>query len=77
MGLASLTVMALASVIVTVTLNLLSGWTIDSICPGTDAFCDGVFWTVAVDYLPGWLFVAQLLVVLALTMPIAVVRVNI
>ena len=76
MGLASLTVMALASVIVTVSLNLIGGWTLDSICPGTAAFCDGVFWTFAVDYLPGWLFIAQILVVLALASPVAVARVG-
>ena len=74
MGLASLTVLGLASIAVTATLNVLGGWTLDDICPGSDTFCNGVFWTAAVDYLPGWLFVAQILVVLALTTPIAVVR---
>ena len=74
MGLASLTVMGLATVIVTATLNLIGGWTLESMCPGTAAFCGGVYWTHVVDYLPAWLFIAQLLVVLALASPFALFR---
>ena len=75
MGLASLTVLGLSTVIVTATLNLVGGWTLSSsMCPGSDAFCDGVYWSHVVDYLPAWLFIAQLLVVLALASPFALFR---
>ena len=76
MGVASLTVLGMASVLVTVTLNLTAGWTIDAICPGSKTFCDGVFWQAAVDYLPAWLFIAQVMVVIALASPVAIFRVD-
>ena len=76
MGLVSLTVMGLATVIVTATLNVVGGWTLQGMCPGSAQFCDGVYWTFLVDYLPAWLFIAQILVVFALSMPFAAIRVN-
>ena len=74
MGLVSLTVLGLASVIVTVTLNLIGGWTLAAMCPGAETFCGSAYWTHVVDYLPAWLFIAQILVVLALASPFALFR---
>ena len=76
MGLASVAVFAVGSLMVTLSLNLILGWNLDATCPGTDEFCNGVYWNVVVDYLPTWLFVGQILVVLALASPFAVVRVG-
>ena len=75
MGLASLTVMGLGAILVSLTLNLATGWDVEAVCPGSEAFCDGVWWTAAVDYLPTLLFLGQILVVIALTSPFALVRV--
>ena len=47
---------------------------LDASCPGSDAFCDGVYWTTAVEYLPVGLYIGQILVVFALASPYALVR---
>ena len=76
MGLASMTVLGIGSLMVTLSLNLISGWSLDSSCPGTDAFCNSAYWRIVVDYLPTWLYIGQIMVVLALASPFALVRVG-
>ena len=75
MGLTSMAVLGVGSLMVTLTLNMIVGWSFDTAsCPGTDAFCDGVYWQTVVQHLPTWLYIAQILVVLALASPFALVR---
>ena len=74
MALTNMTVLGLGFVMVTLTFNLISGWSLDADCPGTEQFCDGVYWQTVVEYLPTWLFLGQILVVLALASPFALVR---
>lgn len=62
------------SLLVTLTINMLTGWDLDAMCPGTDEFCGGIYWQTVADYLGGWLFIGQLVVVLALASPFALVR---
>ena len=76
MGLASLAVLGVGSLMVTLSLNSISGWSLDASCPGTATFCDGIYWRTVVEYLPGWLYVAQVLVVFALASPFALARIG-
>lgn len=76
MGLASMAVLGVCSLMVTLSLNSISGWSLDASCPGTDSFCGGVYWRTVVEYLPTWLYVGQIMVVLALASPFALVRVG-
>ena len=77
MGLASMAVLGVGSLMVTLSLNALSGWDLGTdYCPGTETFCNGVYWQVAVDYLPAWLYIGQILVVLVLASPRAIVRIG-
>ena len=69
MALTSMTVLAVGVLMVTLAFNLISGWTLDPMCPGTDTFCDGVWWRTVVEHLPTWLFMGQIMVVLALASP--------
>ena len=75
MGLHSLTVMGLGAILVTLNLTLIQTWDLGAMCSGSEALCSGVWWTAAIDYLPMWLFVGQLMVVIALSSPFAIVRV--
>ena len=74
MGLTSMALLGVGSLMVTLSLNMISGWSFDTSCPGTDAFCNGVYWRTVVQHLPTWLYMAQILVVLALASPFALVR---
>ena len=75
MGLTSMAVLGVGSLMVTLTLNMIAGWSFDTAsCPGTDAWCGGVYWRTVVQHLPTWLFIGQILVVLALASPYALVR---
>ena len=76
MGLASMAVLGVGALMVTVTLNLIGGWSLDASCPGDTAFCNGIWWTTVVEYLPTWLYVGQILVVIALASPWALIRVR-
>ena len=76
MGLTTLAVLGVGSLMVTFTLNQLVGWNVDAACPGSTSFCDGVYWRTVVEYLPIWLYVGQLLVVLAVASPFALVRIG-
>ena len=76
MGLASLAVLGVGSLMVTLSLNSILGWGLDASCPGTQAFCTGIYWRTVVEYLPTWLYVGQILVVLAMASPFALVRVG-
>ena len=78
MALVTLTVFGLASVIVTASLTLISGWDLgaEGACPGSSSFCASVWWTAAVDYLPIWLFMGQVLVVIAMAGPAALIRID-
>ena len=75
MGMASMAVLGVGSLMVTLSLNAIAGWSLETSCPGTDTFCDGVYWSVVVDSLPTWLYIGQVLVVIALSSPVALVRV--
>ena len=75
MGLASVAVLGVGSLMVTLTLNSISGWSLDASCPG-ETLCDGVYWQTVVEYLPTWLYVGQILVVLAMASPFALVRIG-
>ena len=75
MSMVSAAVLGVGSLMVTLSLNAITGWSIDPSCPGTESFCDGVYWEFVVEYLPVWLYVGQLLVVLAMASPFAMVRV--
>ena len=74
MGLVFMAVSGVGFLMVGLSLNLITGWTMDPMCPGDTAFCDGVWWTFVVEWLPTWLYVGQMLVVLSLASPWAVVR---
>ena len=74
MWLASMAVLGVGSLVITLSFNMISGWTIDAMCPGSAAFCDGIYWTTVVSHLPAWLFVGQIFVVLALASPYALAR---
>ena len=73
MNLASMAILGVGSLMVTLSLNLLAGWTLDTMCPGSESFCGGVYWTAVVKYLPTWLYIGQIMVVLALASPVALV----
>lgn len=60
--------------LLTLTFTYISGWSIDPLCPGSETFCDGVYWTTAVEYLPVWLFTGQIMVVLALASPFSLLN---
>ena len=67
-------VLAIGSLLVTLSLNMIAGWSLDASCPGSEAFCDGVYWRTVVKYLPAWLYIGQIMVVIALASPYALVR---
>ena len=76
MGITTMAVLGVCSLLVTLSLNMLAGWTLD-ICTAewaTDAFCDGIYWTTVVKWLPTWLYIGQIMVVLSLASPFALVR---
>ena len=73
---ASLAVLGVCTLMFPLTANFILGWNLDATCPGTETFCNGVYWRYLVDYLPTWLFIAHVMVVLALSMPVALVRVS-
>jgi len=73
-GVAGMATLALGSLLVTLSLNLIVGWNLDAACPGSETFCDGIYWQTAEKYVPIALFMAQLLVVFALSSPVALLR---
>ena len=75
MGLASVAVLGVGSLMVTLSINAIAGWNLDASCPGTATFCDGIYWQTVVEYLPTWLIIGQIMVVLALASPFAIFRV--
>ena len=76
MGVAAMAVLGMGLALLTLTISMVGAWDVDAMCPGSDAFCDGIYWQTVVDYLPGWLFIGHLVVILALASPYAVVRVG-
>ena len=76
MGLTSMTVLGVGSLLVTLTLNMISNWSLGASCPGTEQFCSGIYWQTVVEYLPTWLYIAQIVVVLALASPFAIFRIG-
>ena len=62
-------VMTIGALIATLTFNLIVGWDLGATCPGSAAFCSGVYWTTVADNLPTWLIVAQVAVLLSLASP--------
>ena len=70
----SLAVLAVGGVLLTLTFNLVLGWDVDALCPGTDAFCDGVYWQTVADQLPTWAVIGQALVILSIASPFALAR---
>ena len=76
MALAGGAAFVVAMLMVTLALNMLLGWDLDASCPGTTQFCDGVYWTYVAGNLPTWLFIVQILAVLALASPFALARVG-
>ena len=72
-----LTVFGLAAILTTVALNLVAGWDLKAAeaCPGTEGFCNGVWWTAVSDYLPVWLFLGQLLATVSLASERAIIRI--
>ena len=74
---AGMAALGVGSLMVTLSLNAIGGWSLDASCPGTEAFCDGIYWKTVVEYLPTWLYVAQVLVVLAAASPFALVRIRV
>ena len=69
-------ILGVGGLMVTLTLNLIGGWSLDAHCPGSESFCNASYWQLVVQYLPTWLFIAQILVVLALAAPFAIVRIG-
>ena len=51
MGLTVAEVFGISVMLLTFAFNSINGWTLDADCTGTDAFCDGVYWTAVVEYL--------------------------
>ena len=76
MGLTSMAVLGVGSLMVTLSFNQIIGWSLDASCPGTEVFCDGVYWQTVVEYLPIWMYIGQIMVVLALASPFALVRIG-
>lgn len=74
--LASLTVLSVGFLMVSLSMNLILGWSLEDTvgCPGSDTFCSGTYWTYVADYMPTWLFIGQLVVTLALASPVALLR---
>ena len=69
-----LIILGIGSILATLSLNLAVGWDLNAGCPGTPAFCAGPWWTLTVQYLPLWLFLGNILVVLALACERAWIR---
>ena len=74
---AVLVIMGLASILSTLTLNMLAGWDLKAAaaCPGSETFCNGVWWAAVSDHLPVTLFLGLLLVTITLASPRAIVRI--
>ena len=72
-----LVILGVAAVLSTLTLNMLAGWDLKAAeaCPGTEIFCDGVWWTAASDHLPVSLFMGLLLITVSLASPRAIIRI--
>ena len=70
----SLVVLTVGGLLLTLTFNLIVGWDVDALCPGTDAFCNGVFWRTVADQLPTWAIIGQALVILSIASPFALAR---
>lgn len=70
-------IFGLAAILSTLALNMIAGWDLKAAeaCPGSETFCNGVWWTAVSDYLPVWMFLGQLLVVVSLGSERAIVRI--
>ena len=70
-------ILGLAAILSTLALNMIAGWDLRAAaaCPGSEAFCNGVWWTAVSDHLPGWLFVGLLLVTITLASPRALFKI--
>ena len=70
-------IISLAAIISTLTLNMIAGWDLKAAetCPGSEIFCNGVWWTAVSDHLPVSLFLGLLLVTITLASPRAVFRI--
>ena len=62
--------------VVGLAINAISGWNLDAACAGTASFCTGAAWTIVVEYLPVWLYVGQILVLVSMASPFALVRIG-
>ena len=74
-GVANLTVLGLGIIVVSLSVGMIQDWDVAGLCPGTVEHCAGVWWTAADDYLRTWLFLGQIMVVLVMASPFALVRV--
>ena len=72
-----LVIFGLAAILSTLALNMVAGWDLKAAeaCPGSEAFCNGVWWAAVSDYLPVWLFLGQLLVTVTLASERAIIRI--
>ena len=71
---AAAVLLPLGAVLTVLTVNLLDGWDVDGICPGTDIWCDGQVWQLVAEWLPWGMVVGQILVVLAMGLSVALLR---
>ena len=76
MGVRELTVMGLGAILVTVNVTMIGSWDLAGLCPGTETFCEGVWWQATEEYAPGLLFLAQIMVVIAMGSPLAIFSVR-
>ena len=69
-------ILGLAAILSTLALNMIAGWDLKAAeaCPGSETFCNGVWWTAVSDYLPVWMFLGQLLVTVSLMSDRAIIR---
>ena len=74
MGLAGVAALGIGAVMVTLAINLSIDWDLNALCPGTETFCNAVWWSTIVEYLPVLLFLGQILVVIVMGSPRALVR---
>ena len=56
-------------------LNLLDGWDLNAICPGTEQWCAGQSWSLVVKYFKTLLIVGSMIVWGVQMIPNAVVRI--
>ena len=83
MGLAGVAALAIGAVMVTLGINLVLDWRLNELLCATDAevtgiassaFCTNVGWKTVVEYLPVLLFLGQVLVVIVMGSPVALLR---